>query len=125
MQHSNWSKTSPTLVFVYNANSGIFNAASDYLHKKLSPKTYKCNLCKLTYGMTMDKQWKSFITSLPYKVKFLHSDEFLKQYPLPDPEFPAVFIIRQYDLEPLINSSEINQAQTLEQLIFLIKTKLD
>ena len=37
------------LVVVYNAKSGGLNAVLDYVHKMVSPKTYNCNLCKLTY----------------------------------------------------------------------------
>ena len=39
--------TAPTLVFVYNADSGVFNALADAAHKIFSPRTYACNLCAL------------------------------------------------------------------------------
>jgi hypothetical protein len=37
-----------SLVFVYNADSGVFNTLSDIAHKIFSPETYACNLCALT-----------------------------------------------------------------------------
>ena len=49
-----------TLIFVYNANAGLFNMMSDYAHKIISPETYECNLCALTYGnLGMKQKWKS------------------------------------------------------------------
>ena len=38
------------LLFVYNADTGLFNTVADAAHKILSPSTYSCNLCKVTYG---------------------------------------------------------------------------
>ena len=39
-----------SLILVYNADSGFFNALADSAHKLLSPSTYDCRLCALTYG---------------------------------------------------------------------------
>lgn len=45
------------LLFVYNADSSLFAQAKDYLHKTVSPDTYQCRLCQLTYpGMSMDQE---------------------------------------------------------------------
>ncbi|WP_232221892.1 hypothetical protein [Methanococcoides burtonii] len=41
-----------TLIFVYNADSGLINEMKDYVHKIVSPSTYECNLCAITYGNT-------------------------------------------------------------------------
>ncbi len=38
------------LIFVYNANSDLFSTVTDFAHKILSPSTYQCQLCALTYG---------------------------------------------------------------------------
>lgn len=40
----------PHWLFVYNADSGLFNTATDIAHKILLPETYACNLCALTHG---------------------------------------------------------------------------
>ena len=83
-----------SLIFVYNADSGIFNSISDSIHKIISPSTYQCNLCKITYGITNEKdEWKNYISSLPYRVIFLHKEEFKKQYPNVKERLPAVFKI--------------------------------
>ena len=66
-----------SLIFVYNADSGIFNSISDTANKIISPSTYRCNLCKITYGIVNEKdEWKSFISNLPYKINFLHKNKY-------------------------------------------------
>ena len=59
------------LIFVYNAHSDLLSTVTDFAHKLLSPATYSCNLCTLTYGnFTVQKEWKSFIKSLSIKAFF-------------------------------------------------------
>ena len=61
--------TKPTLLFVYNADSGLLNSAKDYVHKIISPKTYECNLCAVTFGnFGIKNEWKRFVDSLNYSV---------------------------------------------------------
>ncbi len=38
------------LIFFCNADTGIFNAMRDTIHKVLSPSTYQCRLCYISYG---------------------------------------------------------------------------
>ena len=38
----------PRLLFVYNADTGLFNALADSAHKILSPQTYQWVLCEVT-----------------------------------------------------------------------------
>ena len=48
------------LILVYNADSDLFSLIKDALHKILSPSTYQCNLCSLTFGMIgMRDEWKA------------------------------------------------------------------
>ncbi len=69
-----------TLMFVYNADSGMFNTLSDMAHKVFSPRTYSCNLCALTHStFSMRDEWKEFIESLGVELEFLHRDEFRKR----------------------------------------------
>ena len=37
------------LIFIYNAKSGFINELVDIPHKIISPETYDCNLCAITY----------------------------------------------------------------------------
>ena len=67
------SKDEKTIVFVYNADSGIINSVKDYFQKIVNPSTYSCNLCALTFNNTgMKKEWKGFIEDVDAKVEFLH-----------------------------------------------------
>ena len=47
---SNTNYEGDQLIFVYRANSGPTSLALDFIHKIVSPKTYSCNLCNVTYG---------------------------------------------------------------------------
>lgn len=114
------------IVFVYNANAGLFSALTDSAHKLLSPKTYSCNLCKLTYGLkNMKQEWADFIKTLPYPLEFLHRDELHKQHPeLKDVELPAVFM-EEAVLNEWVPASEINKVESLPALKELITKYLD
>ena len=69
------------LVFVYNADSGMLNLVKDIAHKLLSPSTYPCSLCDLTYSAFGErKSWVRFRKALPVSQEYLHIDEFVSQY---------------------------------------------
>ncbi|MCH7951574.1 hypothetical protein IH980_02450 [Patescibacteria group bacterium] len=113
------------LIFVYNANSGLFNAIADTAHKTLSPETYQCNLCRLTYGLISEKkEWAEFIKSLNIKPQFLHKDELEKKFPkLAKTPLPAVFIINGSP-KLLISSKELNSQKSLGELKELVTKKM-
>lgn len=112
------------LIFVYNADNGLFNAATDFAHKFISPSTYACNLCKLTYGnFSMKREWKSFIQQLPVDVVFLHKNEFEKKHSV-NANLPAVFTEENNKLNLFISNKEINNCVSLQQLKELITTQL-
>src|ERR1700754_1768571 len=80
------------LLFVYNADSGLFNAVTDLAHKTFSPQTYQCNLCALTYSaFGMRKSWKRFLETLKRPLEFLHADEIKQRYGIAGIALPAVF----------------------------------
>ncbi len=118
------------LILVYNANSGFFNSIKDALHKSISPNTYSCNLCSLTFGaISMKNEWKEFIDNLKIPSKFYHRDEFfemLKTHPhkIENTKFPAVFLHLNEKLSLFITSIEINQVKKLEDLMDLVTKKL-
>jgi hypothetical protein len=83
----------PSLVFVYNAESGVFNALADSAHKIFSPATYACNLCALTHSaFGMRAGWRRFLESLGVSLEFLHADELRSRYPSESSPLPAVFV---------------------------------
>jgi len=114
------------LIFVYNANSPIFSQLGDLIHKTISPKTYNCNLCGLTYsGISQKNEWKTFVSTLPFKAKFLHKDEFKKDYlKYAITFYPAVFKKEDDKLSEIITASEINQQKTLTELQELVRRKI-
>ena len=118
------------LILVYNAESGFFNIIKDALHKTISPSTYQCNLCALTYGtISMKSKWKRFVDELEIPSKFLHRDEFirmLKNHPhkIEHTSFPAIFLHKKRKISLLVTSVEINKCKTLDDLMELIEKNL-
>jgi hypothetical protein len=114
------------LLFVYNANSDLFSSVTGFVHKIISPQTYDCSLCTLTYGnMHIKQEWKTFLERLPAKKIFLHKDEFIKKYNL-SVDLPAVFYLKSDQPIVLISASEINSYITLNELtnVLLQRTQL-
>jgi hypothetical protein len=79
------------LVLVYNADSGVFGAVADSVHKWLAPETYACGLCYYTHGaFGMKREFKAFLEDLPVPVAFFHRDEIRTQYGETEIALPAV-----------------------------------
>ena len=115
----------PTLVFVYNAESGFVNTLLDIGHKLVSPQTYTCNLCAITHStFTMRDEWKQFVAGLGVPVEFLHRDELEKQYGINDVGLPAVFRKRNGTLAVWISREEISRCHSLGDLEQLVRTRL-
>ncbi len=114
-----------SLVFVYNADSGLFNTMSDIAHKTFAPETYSCNLCAITYGtFVMRAEWKQFLESLGYGMEFLYRNQLQEHYSITDADLPAVFLKLGGNVEVLITASEINSCKSIEVLRQLILDKL-
>jgi len=116
------------LIFIYNADSGLRNLIIDGAHKILSPSTYECKLCEITYGaFTENNVWKKFRTESDLQMEFLHKDEFKKQYASKFGHkftFPIVLAEAENGLEVLINTVEMNQLRDAERLIDLIISRI-
>ncbi len=111
----------PALIFVYNADSGVFNALADAAHKIFSPRTYQCNLCALTHtAVRMRREWKRFLDGLGRPLEFLHADELENLYGVRGVALPAVFGKRGGRLELLIGADRINGCRTTDELKQLI-----
>ena len=115
----------PTLVFVYNADSGFVNTLLDIGHKIVSPKTYACNLCAITHStFSMRDEWKRFVDDLKLPIEFLHRDELSSQYGIHGADLPAVFRKTDNGLEVWISHEEINRCRSLDELKRLVGQKL-
>jgi hypothetical protein len=111
-----------TIIFVYNANSGLLNILFDVSHKLISPKTYPCSLCALTYNVFKEnKTWLKFRKTTSAKFKFLHKDEFEKQYLHSALTYPVVIKKESEQLTTLLSHSDLNSIRTVEELIAKLK----
>lgn len=115
------------LIFIYNADSGLRNLIVDGAHKILSPKTYECSLCAITFGaFTEDSIWKKFRNETRLQMDFLHRDEFNKAYASKFGHkftFPIVLGETNKGLEVFIRTEELYRLETAEGLIALLKER--
>jgi hypothetical protein len=115
------------IIFVYNADSSLGAKVFDFLHKAVSPETYECNLCRVTYGVFAErKEWREFIRKLPFQASFLYRDQFAKRHPqAAATPLPAIFL-EPKDGQPalLASAEEINCARTVGDLKALVAAKL-
>ncbi|MEQ9105158.1 MAG: hypothetical protein RIE53_10720 [Rhodothermales bacterium] len=124
------------LVFIYNAKSGLLNGALDFVHKIVSPDTYACSLCGLTYGpLGMKRAWADFVESLPVEVAFTYPD---RMPALPDgqplPALPVGVLVdkdnhkdnhKDNRCEILLSASDMNACTSLDELMARVTERLD
>ena len=119
-----FSEENLELIFIYNAKSGVVNELIDFAHKIVSPETYDCNLCAISYGaFSMKKKWSTYIETLPFKSTFTYKDKFSKNG-YNNIKFPSIFIRSNKKLDEIISATEINKINNLDQLIGLLNQKL-
>lgn len=115
------------LIFVYNADSGLRNLIIDGAHKILSPRTYDCKLCEITFdAFSENKVWKRFRTEVDLEMEFLHKDEFKKRYASKFGHkftYPIVLSESLYELDVWINTEELNGLKNASALIQLIQER--
>lgn len=116
----------PTLLFVYNADSGLFNLAFDVAHKIFSPETYNCNLCAVTHGaFGMKNQWREYLKTLDATIEFLHANEFKAEYQTESTEkLPAIFKKENGKIKLAINSNAINHCRSIDDLKRIINAQI-
>tara|TARA_R100000541_G_scaffold56474_1_gene65912 strand:- start:52 stop:423 length:372 start_codon:yes stop_codon:yes gene_type:complete len=118
----------PKLIFVYNANSGAVNSVLDSAHKLLSPQTYQCSLCELTFNALSEKPaWKKFRTTSAIEMVFLHKDEFLRQYQskwLPKYNFPIILSEENNELHIFMDAENLDTVDGVSELITEIEKRL-
>lgn len=110
-----------TLIFVYNADSGVFNALADIGHKLFSPNTYHCDLCRLTHGyLTERKAWRIFVEDLPFGTEYLHRDQFRRRFPHLKSPLPAVYLREGNHMKLCVTAASLRECKDLEMLKSLI-----
>ena len=112
------------LIFIYNAKSGIVNEFLDFAHKIVSPSTYNCNLCAISYGnFTMKKKWSDYISSLPVRSTFTYKDK-VSEYGYNNIELPSIIFQNGSRSKVIISSEEINKLKKIDQLINILSDRL-
>jgi hypothetical protein len=114
----------PELVFVYNADSGLFNSMADAAHKVFAPDTYSCNLCKVTYGwLTERRAWRDFVAGLGVTCTFLHRDEFRRRWPGLEIALPAVLRVDAGTPRVCIDADALNACTDIDALTSLVERR--
>lgn len=109
------------LIFVYNADSGLFNTLADIAHKVASPQTYACTLCALTHGhFSMRKAWRRFVENSHVNMRFYHRDEFTQRYPEISEPLPAIFLETASGIRPFISKAQLEPLDNVQQFIELM-----
>lgn len=113
------------LIFVYDANNGLFNAVTDSIHKVLSPSTYECRLCYYTHGVArMRKPWKRFLGSIECPLEFFHRNEFQRHFQRQDIDLPSILVETENALEVLVPREDIEACGDLDTLIARVSAAL-
>ena len=115
------------IIFIYRESRGLFDAVSGWTHKLLSPATYDCALCRITFSLSdMLVPWKSYLDLLPFPKTFLHRDEFKVQYPtLAATPLPVILAEKDCGREILLSAEEIRASASLSRLINLMQIRLE
>lgn len=111
----------PALIFVYNADSGIFNTLADIGHKIFSPHTYNCDLCQLTHGYFSERRaWRNFVHDLPVATEYLHRDQFRRQFPHLKSPLPAVYLRQGKQMRLCVTAASLRECKSLADLKSLV-----
>lgn len=120
------NRAASRLILVYNADSGLLNAAKDAVWKVARPSTYPCSLCALTYGwVSMHGRWRRFLARLPQTKVFHHRDDFARTFPGHDVPLPAILLDSAgAGPQVLVSATELDALPDLAALIALVSARL-
>lgn len=114
-----------SLLFVYNADSGVLQRMKDYVSRDEITGADRCNLWALTFSpIGMKKEWKRVVHDLGIPSRFISRDEFTREFRTVAATFPAAFLQTGNDLFHFISTDEINQCAQLEDLISIVRQRL-
>ncbi|OSZ72435.1 hypothetical protein CAP39_03595 [Sphingomonas sp. IBVSS1] len=114
------------LVIVYNANAGILAGVMDSVHKIVSPSTYPCQLCAVTYGLTsMRREWRAFLDETGLETVFHHRPDFRAAFPhAADWPLPLVAVEDGGQLTQLVTAADFTAIPDLPTLIRVVRERL-
>ncbi len=115
------------LLLVYNAEAGLAAGFADLIHKLVSPTTYPCSLCGVTYGVRgMDRGWRAYLAALPLPVAVFHRTDFHAAYPALAAE--ALPLIARDDggaVTVLLAAAALAELASVAALIAALDARLD
>lgn len=111
--------TSATLILVYNAEKGVLAAIGDAVHKAVSPDSYPCSLCAVSYGaVRMRPEWQAYLRALPYDLRFFHRPDFRRAFPaLADMALPAILLEEGTGPRVLLDAAALNRLRSIGELV--------
>ncbi len=115
------------LILVYNADAGIVAGLFDLAHKLVSPATYPCSLCGVTYGtFGMNRQWRDYLTALPLPVAFFHRPDFHAAFPtFVHARLPLLAREDDGALTILLDAQALVSLTTVDALIVALAERID
>ena len=118
------SEPAARLIFVYNADTGVWPWIEGMAQKLFAPERYPCSLCLLTYGrLMMHSDWRRFVFRLPLEKVFLHRDEAASKGL--EAEWPAVLLdAGQGAPLVLVSAAELNAMQHRQALMAVLVERL-
>ncbi|MCR9173045.1 MAG: hypothetical protein NXI10_11160 [bacterium] len=112
------------LFFVYNARKGVGNMLMDGLHKVVSPSTYACDLCSITYGVVAKKKdWKAFIEESKIPIRFYYKNTLPKEIDQ-NLDFPVVLRYENSSVTCILDRQDFAAINDLSDFIVLLKEKV-
>lgn len=113
------------LVFVYNAEAGLLRGFMDSVHKVVSPATYACDLCAITYGLTsMNPKWRAWLEQLDIPSAFFHRADFRNAWPDARFELPAILLQSGHRLTAIVDAEALMGIKDVDQLISVLECRL-
>lgn len=114
------------LVIVYNANAGLAAGVMDSVHKIVSPSTYPCQLCAVTYGLTsMKRDWRVFLDGLGMELVFHHRPDFRQAFPVAaEWPLPLVAVEEGGVLRVLVSAADFVEIADVPALILTLTDRL-
>ncbi|PWL30384.1 MAG: GTPase [Fluviicola sp. XM-24bin1] len=112
------------LYFVYNARKGLGNMVMDGLHKVVSPSTYACDLCSLTYGaVTKKKEWKAFLEQSKIPMRFYYTNTLPKEFHQ-NFDYPVVLRYENSSVSCILDRQDFAAINDLNEFIVLLIEKV-
>jgi|WetSurMetagenome_2_1015567.scaffolds.fasta_scaffold229393_2 hypothetical protein len=115
-----------TILFVYNADSGVLAGMKDYCTGGGTPPGRGCcNLSAITFSpVGMKKDWKRYVRELKIPSRFMDRNEFAAEFGQAITSFPAVLLRRGRELALLLSTDELNRCRELEDLTGLLDMRI-